>query len=809
MASFVQPFVHYPSYCSSTPYWNPGLHRCQGVVTSASATTRENLRNSSTWYDSETPQLTISSVERPNQCLQLLKTEDEAPLFDEMLERTVDPERNLNDANDNFLGSSLVHVSGPVSSSPDTTHNFCVKTPWDRSFIIRALSLAASLQKLEHGRKIHAIAIKIGCGDDKFVATDVMGMYAKCKDTKSACEVFNQLTSVDIVSCNSLLSGYANNGLFDHALTWFVQIQSTGFRPSPYTLSIVLGVCGTLAAIAEGKQLHAYVIKVQCLHDSAVGNALLTMYCKCGVIKEAEILFDRLPSKNFISWTAIITGLYHSEFFDKALKQFNHMRQCEVNPTEHTYAVALACCGSINFSGIGRALHAMVTKSGFVSNAFVATSILNMYTKYDEMDDAEKLFIEMEDPQSTASWNALLSGYVYHGHNLKAMEVFNKMAQNPGALDQFTYTTILKACAVLPSLTGGNQIHAHTIKTEDKSSKHVWSSLIEMYAKSGEFTEANKVFDRMPRNLSDHVAWNSMLKAHSVSGLADKAILLFEKMIKEGMKPTSATFLAVLTACSHSGLVHQGQEIYESMVRHYGIAPEEKHYSCMVDLLGRSGRLEEARNFIRLMPIKPTTNIWRPLLAACQSHGNLPMAEYVAQRILEMDPNEVTAYITLSNMYAEVGRWRDAEKQRKFVELKGLKKEPGCSWIEVNHKVQKFFSRDTTHSETEKIYMKLEELVRQIKRIGYVPVSKVATSHRRDPEDEHVIYHSEKLAFSFGLIHVTAGRPIRIFKNLRICGDCHLFMKFMSKVTHRTIVIRDNYRFHFFKQGHCSCDDHW
>ncbi|PIA54683.1 hypothetical protein AQUCO_00900921v1 [Aquilegia coerulea] len=538
-------------------------------------------------------------------------------------------------------------------------------------------------------------------------------MYAKCGDIESARQLFRSSSDLDIVSYNSLISGYANNGMFGQALNIFIQAQNAGVLPTEYTFSIVLSVCGTALAIAEGKQLHGHIVKRQYLNNTAVGNALLTMYCKCGMIKEVELLFDELPDKNHISWTAIVTGLYHQECFKKALEQFSLMRQSGIIPNEHTYAIALASCGGMEFPAYGRMYHAQTIKSGMNLGEFVGTAIVDMYSRYGEMIDAGKQFEETGIMTTEVSWNALVSGYIRNGKNEEAMEAFCKMVRDGVMCDHFTYSNILKGCSSLPSLASGEQIHSQVIKTNYISHMHVGSSLIEMYANCSNFAEADLIFNEMP--MRDIVSWNSIIKAYSLQGCPKKALVLVRKMIEEGIKPTSATFLTILSSCSHSGLVQEGQECFISMIQDFKISPDEKHYSCMVDLLGRAGQLKDARDFINNLPIKPNASIWRPLLAACRYHKNLQMAEFVAARILEMDPGDPTVYVALSNMYAEIGRWVDVEKQRKMLGHNGMKKEPGCSWIEINNKVYKFYSRDLTHTDMPKIYEILDILVREMK----------------------------------------------------------------------------------------------
>ncbi|KAK3009142.1 hypothetical protein RJ639_014169 [Escallonia herrerae] len=608
----------------------------------------------------------------------------------------------------------------------------------NRSNVIEFISCCGKEKSLELGKVSHALVMKTGLGSDKFVSTSTVNMYAKCGEMCNAVILFNQMLEPDIASCNCLISGYASNGLFNEAFDFFVKIANMGIMPNHYTYSILLTVCGTsVSAIEEGRQLHGHVVKTQYLSKTPVANALLTMYSKCGMMEEAEFLFESIGERNLVSWTVIISGFYQSKAFEKAWALFYSMKDNGIEPNEYTFAIALACCG-----------------------------VIGMYSEFGEMADAEKQLQEMGRIASNVSRNALLAGYVCNDKAQEAMEAFLKMVKDDAVCNEFTYSTTLKACSSLPSLASGKQIQCRIIKAKLETNLYVASSLIELYAKCGNLEGAERVFNLMPK--PDAVSWNSMIKAYAQYGYPMNATFLFNKMVEGGERPTSSTFLAVLSACSHSGLVQQGEQLYESMVKDCGIPPEEAHYSCMVDLLGRSGQLEEALEFIENLPIKLTAAIWRPLLAACRYYGNLQLAEVISKHILDLDPLDATVYVTLSNMYAEIGSHADAETQRKLMVLNNVSKQPGCSWMEIGNRTCQFFSGDKTHPELPKVYERLKQLMQKIKDTGHINNSTTAlNSATGGSTDGKILYHSEKLAVCFGLISLPAGSPIRIFKNLR------------------------------------------
>jgi pentatricopeptide repeat protein len=334
------------------------------------------------------------------------------------------------------------------------------------------------------------------------------------------------------------------------------------------------------------------------------------------------------------------------------------------------------------------------------------------------------------------------------------------------------------------------------------------NTLLDMYAKSGSIEDAKKIFDRLVKR--DVVSWNSMLKGYSQHGLGKETVQCFEEMLRIGTEPNDVTFLCVLSACSHTGLLDEGQYYFELMKKKCMIEPHVAHYVTIVDLLGRAGLLDRALKFIRELPIEPTAAAWKALLGACRMHKNMELGAYAAERVFELDPYDSGPQVLLSNIYASARRWGDVSKVRKMMKESGLKKEPACSWVEIENTVHVFMSNDDAHLQRDEIHRKWEEMSGKIKEMGYVP----DTSHVLLLVDEHerevkLQYHSEKLALAFALLNTPPGSTIRIKKNIRACGDCHSAIKFASKVVDREIIVRDTNRFHHFRDGSCSCGDYW
>lgn len=401
----------------------------------------------------------------------------------------------------------------------------------------------------------------------------------------------------------------------------------------------------------------------------------------------------------------------------------------------------------------------------------------------------------------------MIAGHARKGEGEHALSMFQEMQRADFKPTHFTYSSVFSVCASTGSLEQGKWIHAHVIKSGGKLVSFVGNTLLYMYAKSGSIEDAKKVFDRLVKQ--ELVSWNSMLTGYAQHGLGKESVQWFEEMLRIGIEPNLVTFLCVLSACSHAGLLDEGLYYFELMKKHV-IEPQVSHYVTIVDLLGRAGLLDRALKFIREMPIEPTAAVWKALLGACRMHKNMELGAYAAEHVFELDPYDSGPHVLLSNIYASAGRWGDVAKVRRMMKESGVKKEPACSWVEIENAVHLFVANDDAHPQREDIYRKWEEISGKIKEIGYVP----DTSHVLLFVDQHerevkLQYHSEKLALAFALLKTPPSSPIQIKKNIRVCGDCHSAIKFVSKLVDREIIVRDTNRFHHFHDGLCSCRDYW
>ena len=477
-------------------------------------------------------------------------------------------------------------------------------------------------------------------------------------------------------------------------------------------------------------------------------------------------------------------------------------------PDDYTFPSLLKACASSKALQEGKQLHCLAIKLGLNHNIYVCPTLINMYTEFNDVNAARRVFDKIVEP-CVVCYNAIITGYARSSRPNEALSLFRELQASNLKPTDVTLLSVLSSCALLGALDLGRWIHEYVKKHGFDKYVKVNTALIDMYAKCGSLDDAVSVFENM--SVRDTQAWSAMIMAYATHGNGSKAISLFEEMKRARVRPDEISFLGLLYACSHTGLVGEGCGYFYSMSDKYGIVPGIKHYGCMVDLLSRAGRLDEAYKFIDVLPIKPTPILWRTLLSACSSHGNVELAKRVIGRIFELDDSHGGDYVILSNLCARAGRWEDVNYLRKLMKDKGVVKVPGCSSVEVNNVVHEFFSGEGVQSVSTDLHRALDRLVKELKLVGYVPDTSLVCHADMEDQDKEITlrYHSEKLAIAFGLLNSPPGTTIRVVKNLRVCRDCHSAAKLISLIFDRQIILRDVQRFHHFKDGKCSCGDYW
>ncbi|XP_057847935.1 pentatricopeptide repeat-containing protein At3g26782, mitochondrial [Cryptomeria japonica] len=669
------------------------------------------------------------------------------------------------------------------------------------------LPVCTKMGSLELGMEIHQRITESGFLSDDVVVTSLIDMYAKCGSINKAHELFDKMPRRDAVSWNAIIGGYNQNGLPEKAMEVFKNMEIAAVNPTSGTFASILPACAKLGNLAQGMEIHARVIESGFLSDVVVRNSLIALYSKCGSIRKAYELFDKMAQQDAVSWTTIIAGYVQNGLVGKALDVFKQMQFQGVMAISATFASVLRACAKMGALNLGMEIHKKIIETEFLSDDVVVTALVDVYAKCGSMRKARELFERMPQ-QDLVSWTAIISGYVQNGLVEKALDFFKQMQFARVKPDASTLASILPACAKLGALDQGIEIHLKIIENGYLSDVVVANALIDMYAKCGIIQKARKLFDRMHN--ANLVSWTAMFAGYAMHGYSKDAFKLFELMKYSGTNPDHISFVCILYACSHAGLVDEGCRYFYYMSDTYSIMPTMDHYVCMVDLLGRAGYLEETLNFIIKMSRKPDVVVWMCLLGTSRSHKNIELGEFVASLLFELYPKNPAPYVLLSNIYAEAGMWSDLQKIRKLMKDRGIKKIPGCSWIEVNKNVHVFCVGDRSHPQTQEIYAILEKLNWETKTTGYMPDTGLALNDVEEEEKKSSLsYHSEKLAIAFGLLSTPPGTTIRVVKNLRVCVDCHTASKFISKIVDREIVVRDANRFHHFKCGQCSCGDYW
>ncbi|KAL0679771.1 hypothetical protein Bca4012_007752 [Brassica carinata] len=673
----------------------------------------------------------------------------------------------------------------------------------DSVTFVLMLSTAVRLDSLALGKQVHSMALKLGFDLMLTVANSLINMYCKLRKVGYARTVFNSMSERDSISWNSVISGFAQSGLEVEAVCLFMELLRCGLTPDHYTLTSVLKATSSLSL---NKQVHVHAIKTNNVGDSFVSTALIDAYSRNKCMKEAEVLFSR-NSFDLVACNAMMSGYTQSNDGDKTLKLFALMHKQGDRSDDFTLATVVKTCGSLFAMNQGKQVHAYAIKSGYNLDLWVSSGVLDMYVKCGDMKAAHVAFNCIAAPDDVA-WTTMISGCIENGEEERAFHVYSQMRLMGVLPDEFTIATLAKASSCLTALEQGRQIHANALKLNCSGDPFVGTSLVDMYAKCGSIDDAYSLFKRIEmRNIA---AWNAMLVGLAQHGEGKEALQLFEQMRSLGIKPDKVTFIGVLSACSHSGLVSEAYKQIKSMDRDYGIKPEIEHYSCLADALGRAGLVREAEKLIESMSLEASASMYRALLAACRVQGDTETGKRVATKLLELEPSDSSAYVLLSNMYAAASKWTEVKLARTMMRGQNVKKDPGFSWIEVKNKIHLFVVDDRSNPQAELIYRKVKDVIRDIKQEGYVPETDYTLVDVEEEEKERALYyHSEKLAVAFGLMSTPPATPIRVIKNLRVCGDCHNAMKYIAKVYGREIVLRDANRFHRFKDGKCSCGDFW
>ncbi|XP_031260358.1 pentatricopeptide repeat-containing protein At1g20230-like [Pistacia vera] len=743
-----------------------------------------------------------------------------------------------------------------------------------RSIFHTLNSLNSSLSQIQQA---HAHVLKTGVSNVTEVATKLLSQYANHQNFNDAKQILSSTPEPTTFSYSTLIYAYSKQSLFTQSLHVFAQMLSHGLAPDTYLLPNILKACTGLSSLETGKQVHAMVFVYGFSLDSFVKSSLIHMYIRCGNIEDAHKVFDRLAQpdvktfsallaayarqgcvdvakkllnemgrlrveSNVLSWNGMIAGFNHSGHYEEAVLLFQRMHFEGFTPEEHSVSSVLSAVGDLENPKLGIQIHGFVIKQGVLENKCVSSSLIDMYGKCGCTCQMSKVFHEMENFDVSAcnalvtglcrnglvdnalevfrqfqsqgvelnvvSWTSMIAGFSQNGKGIEALELFREMQTAGIKPNNVTIPCLLSACGSIAALMLGKAAHCFSIRRGISDGIYVSGALIDMYANCGRIQMSRRCFDMMSsKNL---VCWNAIMDGYAMHGNAKKAIEIFHLMQRSGQKPCSISFTCVLSACSQAGLADEGCKFFDSMCKEHGIEARMEHYACMVTLLGRVGRLEEAYNLIERMPFKPNACVWGALLSSCRVHGNVSIGEAAAKHLFELEPRNSGNYIRMSYIYASKGMWTEADAVRDRMKAMGLRTSPGCSWIEVKNKVHMLLAGDKSHPQMAEIMEKLNTLNMEMRKSSYFSHTDFVLQEDKEQDKEHILCgHSEKLAVVLGILNTPPGAPLQVIKNLRICVDCHAVIKFISSFEKRDIFVRDTNRVHHFKDGVCSCGNYW
>ncbi|GFP87442.1 pentatricopeptide repeat-containing protein at3g57430 chloroplastic [Phtheirospermum japonicum] len=634
------------------------------------------------------------------------------------------------------------------------------------------LNAVTGLGDIGQGKKVHGYLIKLGYEFDPFSLNALVDMYAKSGDLGDAITVFRNIPEPDIVSWNAVIAGCVLRQYHDRALGFLDQMRESGISPNMFTLSSALKACAALGVQELGKQFHAKLIKMELMTDPFVRVGLIDMYCKCRLVKDAVTVYRLMPKKDLVAMNAMISGHMQNGENIEALTLFVEVFNQRMEFDQATLLGVLNAIADLEDFIFCKQIHGLVLKSGYQADNFVLNSLVDSYGKCSQVYDAARVFEECS-VADLPSYTSMMTTYAQCGQGEEALKLYSKLLDTGLKPDSFVCSSLLNACANLSAYEIGKQIHVHISKLGFMSDVFAGNSLVNMYAKCGSIEDAGRAFDEVFNRTV--VSWSAMIGGLAQHGYGKEALALFDDMLKYSVTPNHVTLVSVLSACNHAGLVNEAQWYFDSMKEKFGIERTQEHYACMIDVLGRAGKLDKAMDLINNMPFEANSAIWGALLGAAKIHKNVELGQQAAEILYTLEPEKSGTHVLLANIYASAGLWDDVAKVRRLMKDSRVKKEPGMSWMEVKDNIYTFIVGDRSHPRSEEIYAKLEELGELMAKAGYVPMLETDLHHVEKEEKEILLsYHSEKLAVAFGLIVTPHGAPIRVKKNLRICLDCHM-----------------------------------
>lgn len=584
---------------------------------------------------------------------------------------------------------------------------------------VSILSVCAIEGIIKLATQLHGLIVIFGFEKDPPVANTLVAVYSKCQHFFDACQIFKTMPRTDVVLWNAIISGHVQNGMMEEALYLFNEMIDLGIKPDSVTFSSLLPSIAELGTLKHAKEAHGYIMRHGVPLDVFLKSALIDLYCKCRDVKMARKTLEQTSLADTVIYTGMISGYVLNGLNMEAVETFRKLMDEGIHPNSLTLASLLPACTSLASLRLGKEVHGFAFKNGIESRCYVGSAILDMYAKCGRLYLAHNVFINLSQKDAVC-WNSMITGYSQNGKPEEAIHLFRQMGMAEGIkYDSVSVTSTLSACASVPALYHGKEIHGYMIKHPCCSDVFGKSTLIDMYAKCGNLKLARCVFDQMEER--NEVSWNSVIAAYGMHGLLNECLSFFRRMLENYHQPDHVTFLAIISACGHAGEIDQGIRYFYSMQEKYGIMPRMEHYACMVDLFGRAGRLKEAFKTIKSMPFPPDAGVWGTLLGACRVHGDVDLAEIASRHLFDLDPENSGYYVLLSNVHAGAGQWTGVHRVRRLMKERGLQKIPGHSWFEIENSTHIFVAADSSHPQSEEIYFALGILLQELWREGYSP----------------------------------------------------------------------------------------
>lgn len=599
--------------------------------------------------------------------------------------------------------------------------------------------------------------------------------------------------SVIVVSLKS-------SNIYGNFMSLYNEMRYNNLIPSQNTFSLILHSCAGFAATQMGKSFHCQLLKWNFGTDVILQTGLLDFYAKVGDLRSAKRVFADMSVRDVVANNAMISALRKHGCIEEARDLFD----CMPDRNSCSWNSMITCYCKLGDIKSAR----LIFDDSPVKDVVSWNAMIDGYCKSGMLMNAEELFFQMGAAKNSITWNTMIAGFVQQRKFSSAIYAFQHMQAESVKPTEVTMVSLLSACAHLGALDMGEWIHGYIKRKRFRIDVVLGNALIDMYCKCGSIEAALNVFHNL--QVKNIFCWNSIIVGLGMHGYGEEAIYVFNSMEKEGIMPDGVSFVGLLCACSHSGMISEGRRYFSQIRSKYGVEPGIEHYGCMVDLLGRAGFLEEALELISTMPMKPNSVVWGSMLRACQIHKDTNLGEHVTQRLLELDPYDGGNYVFLSNLFASLNRWKDVDMCRKLMVERGVRKTPGCSSIEVDNIVHEFVVGDSSHPQFPQINAFLDEIAKELERHGHKPDMTSVLHDIEDEEKERAVrYHSERIAVAFGVMSTPPGKVIRVVKNLRTCNDCHAAIKLIAQIFYRDIIVRDRNRFHHFRDGFCSCKDYW